>query len=175
MRKNGPFAMRMMAPAALLGAIVLAGCRFHSREITSLQRKEAANLVSEAQFAVTLKDWSRAEGLFAQAAELCPDTGDYWVDLGMVRVRLGKRGEAKSDYASALSAFKDAVSADPSASQPVLQEIYTLVLMGRMDDARRVLEKERSRRPDDSDLRAFAESGRLDQIRTDPGFKEAAL
>src|SRR5688572_146603 len=43
----------------LLAAIAMAGatgCGAKKKEITSLERKEAANLVSEAQFALTLKE-----------------------------------------------------------------------------------------------------------------------
>ena len=74
----------IFASAALLLA---AGCKPKTKAITSLERKEAANLVSEARFAITLRDDARAEGLLAQAAQLCPDTGDYWLNLGMTRRR----------------------------------------------------------------------------------------
>jgi len=164
-----------MLVVAALAASALAGCRFRSKEVTSLERKEAASLASEAQFAVTLRDWARAEGLFAQAARECPDTGDYWVSLGITRVRLGRRSEAKSAYGSAVAAYEDAAKAAPALAQPILQRIYALALMGRADEARRVLEKERSRRPDDRELRIFAETRQLDRILADPGFREIAL
>ena len=64
--------------------------------ITPLERDKAANDMSEANFALTLKDWGRAEGLYAKATELCPDEGDAWVSLGssgcasaMTRMRCG--------------------------------------------------------------------------------------
>ena len=90
-----------------LAVVVLCGtpgCSPKSKEITSLQRKEAATLDSEAQFALQLKDLARAEGLIAKAADLCPDTGKYWVDLGSIRVRLGKKDAARTAYQGALKA-----------------------------------------------------------------------
>ena len=97
--------MRHRTALVMLAVLVLSGC--HRREITSLERKEAANVVSEADFAVTLKDWGRAEGLFSKAVGLCPDQGDTWVNLGMVRMRMGNKDGARSAFKSALSAYSD--------------------------------------------------------------------
>ena len=174
MRLGVKFGILALGVAAL-AAWSLAGCRFHSREITSLDRKEAASLASEGRFAATLKEWPRAEGLFAQAAEKCPDTGEYWVSLGIARVSLGKRSEAKDAYVSAVSAYEDAAKAAPASTQPILQKIYVLALLGRVDEARLVLEKERGRLPEDRDLRMFAESRELDRLLADPGFRQIAL
>jgi len=56
--------------------------------------------VSEANFAVTIREWSRAEGLYTKAVKICPDSGDYWLDLGVVRMHLNDRGGARSAYKS---------------------------------------------------------------------------
>src|ERR1700709_2734750 len=80
----------------LLGAGLTAGCG--RKEITSTQRKEAANLASEAQFALTLRDYARAEPLMAKATEVCGDSSQYWQTLGMVRRKLGNRSGAKDAY-----------------------------------------------------------------------------
>ena len=97
-----PMKTRVFFALAVLVVLGAAGCRPPPKEITSLQRKEAATLVSEAEFALQLKDLARAEGLLAKAADLCPDTGKYWVDLGSVRVRLGKKDAARTAYLAAL-------------------------------------------------------------------------
>ena len=94
--------------AVMLAALVLSsltGCG--RKEITVLQRKEAANLASEAQFASTLRDYARAEGLYAKAAELCPDNGEYWVVLGVTRKRLKDNSGAKKAYENAVDAYGD--------------------------------------------------------------------
>src|ERR1019366_3220942 len=80
----------------IAAALVLSACRH--KEITKLEREEAANVASEADFAVTVREWSRAEGLYAKAATLCPDSGDYWVSLGIVRMRLNDHSGARSAY-----------------------------------------------------------------------------
>jgi len=159
-----------LALLAAAAALILAGC--HRREITSLERKEAANIVSEAQFAVTLRDWRRAEGLFAKATVLCPDQGDTWMDLGMVRMRLHNSGGARSAYKSALSVYEDDSKREPSNSVAVIRRAYVLVVLGRVDDARSVVARAQSDHPDDRRLRAFVESKGLDKMIADPGLRE---
>jgi tetratricopeptide (TPR) repeat protein len=162
----------LLVAAALLLA---AGCKPKPKEISTLQRKEAANLVSEANFAVTLHDYARAEPLFEKAAKLCPDTGDYWVGLGITRRRQGDTSGAKDAYKSALAAYRDAAELKPDDSAPRLQEIYVLALLGRADDARAALERARKKLPASRDLREFDESHQLDRLLADSGFKEIAL
>jgi predicted Zn-dependent protease len=100
----------VVAIVALLGG---AGCGGGHREISDLQRKEAAHLASEADFAITLRDFPRAEGLLARVVELCPDTGPYWVSLGSVQLRLGQRSKAKASYQGALRALENAAKDNP--------------------------------------------------------------
>jgi Flp pilus assembly protein TadD len=153
---------------------VLALCACRHKEITKLERDEAANAASEADFAVTVKEWSRAEGLFARAAALCPDTGDYWLNLGLVRMRLGNRDGARTAYKSALGAYKDAADLDPANSKAVIRRIYVLVVLGRADEARSVLDKARAKTPADRLLRSFSENDGLSKMIADPGLKSVS-
>jgi tetratricopeptide (TPR) repeat protein len=153
----------------LAAALTLSGC--HRKEITKLERDQAADMVSEAEFAVTLKEWSRAEGLYANAVKLCPDVGDTWVNLGIVRMRQNDRGGARSAYKSALSAYKDEVALDPTHTMAVLHRAYVLVILGREDEARSVIEKAREGNPDDRTLRSFVENRGMEKMLADPGLK----
>lgn len=162
----------------LMAATILAlasGCGVKKKEITSLQRKEAANLVSEAQFAVTLRDYARAEGVLAKAAELCPDTAEYWISLGSARMRLGQRDAAKKAYQSGLAAYEQEAAEKKTDPQPVLQQVTVLALLGRVDEARALLEKIPARFPDNRTIRAAVEGKMLDRMLADPKFKEVAL
>ncbi len=156
-----------------LTAVLFAGCA--RKEITGLQRKQAASLASEAGFAVTLRDYARAEGLLVQAVAVCPDTSDYWFNLGTVRRRLDNRSGAKEAYEEGLKAVRESYQHDPQNSPLLLQQVYVLALMGRVDEARSVLAQARKDHPDDRNLRIFVESGALDRMLADPGFKEQAL
>jgi tetratricopeptide (TPR) repeat protein len=158
-------------PFLILGAAAaLAGCR--AKEITPIDRAESANDVSEAEFAVTMKDWPRAEGLFAKAVEVCPDEADNWLNLGAVRMRMHDNSGARSAYKSALSAYADAFERDPTNSAPLLRRAYVLVLLGRVDDARSLIDKARDKYPDDRELRNFVEMKGVDRMVADPNLKE---
>jgi len=65
-----------------------------------------------------------------------------------------------------------AVGADP---QPVLQQVYVLALLGRHDEARRVLAKAQKKFPDNRAVRGFTEGGQYEKMVADPRFKEIAL
>jgi Flp pilus assembly protein TadD len=158
--------------SVLAAALAFLGCS--RREITAHDRDEAANMVSEADFAGTVREWSRAEGLYAKAADLCPDSGDTWDSLAVARMHLGDHSGARAAYKSAVSAYKAAFDADPTNSQPVVRMVYVLVVIGRQDEARSALDKAYRGHPDDRTLRAFVEDGDLDKLIADPGLKELA-
>jgi Flp pilus assembly protein TadD len=168
------------------GWLFAVGCKPKPKEPSSLQRKEAATLVSEAQFALQLKDLTRAEGLLAKAVELSWDAGKVWVDLGSVRVRRGKKDAARTAYQAALKAYEDeaakpadakdgaGASAGPDVG-PWMQQVYVLALLGRVDDARAVLAKAQKKFPESRAVRAFAEQKQIDKMIADPAFKLIAL
>lgn len=153
----------------LAAAVVISGCR--QREITKLERDEAANIRSEAEFAVTMKDWVRAEGLYAKAAALCPDTGETWVRLGVVRIRLHNSDGAREAYKSALTAFKDDFKRDPANTASAIRSASVLVILGRVDEARSLVDKAYARNPDDRRLRDFVQMKGVDKLVADPGLK----
>ena len=159
-----------------LAAVLASGLAACSRKtISSIDRKEAANVISEAQFATTVKDFARAESLAQQAATLCPDTGDYWLLLGTLQVRNGKKSDAKASYRSALDAYKDQYKDAPTNSQLLIQQAYVLVLMGRPDDARAVIDKAHDRNPDDWGIKKLVESKVVDHMVSDPSLKALSL
>ena len=160
---------------ATAGLVLAFGCKPGPKAVTSLQRKEAAVLVNEAEFAMTLRDFARAEGSLTKATQLCPDEGPYWVALGSVRVKLGKREAAKAAYKAGLSAYEAEAKSDKSDAEPWLKQIYVLALLGRVDDGRALLEKISKRFPDSRNVRLYIEGKEFDRMLADPNFKEVAL
>ncbi|MEO7412563.1 MAG: tetratricopeptide repeat protein [Opitutaceae bacterium] len=145
------------------------------KEITSLQRKEAATLVAEAEFAMNVRDLARAEKLLTKVVELSPDIGDYWIGLGSVRKRLGDRDGAKRAYQSALEGQEEAAKADKKNTAALLEQVRILALLGRVDDARKALEKAQKNFPEDSAIRTYIKERELDDMLADPTFKDIAL
>jgi len=173
--RNFSGTLRALILATAVAALGVTGCKPKPKEITSLQRKEAEQLVSEAQFAITLRDYTKAESELAKAVAICPDTGDYWVSLGTMRLKLRQRDAAKAAYQSGLAAYEASAVLAPKDVQPVLQQITVLAMLGRTDEARALVEKLTARFPDNRDARMFGERKQLDRMLADPDFKEIAL
>lgn len=169
--------MSNLMPLFVFAGVVLAlvGCKPKPADITSLQRKEATNLFSEAQFAMELRDYARAEGLLAKATALEFDRGDYWVSRGTMRVRLGQRPAAKKAYESALNAFEAAYKLEPKVPQRYLQQVYALARIGRVDEARTLLASVEKKHPGDPAVRAFVQGKQLDAILKSALFEEISL
>jgi tetratricopeptide (TPR) repeat protein len=164
------FVLLLISLVLLVGA----GCGRKKARITDLQRKQAAGMVSEAEFAVTIRDFPRAEKLLRQATETCPDNGSYWFNLGTVCRRMDKRDDAKKAYEGAITAYGDAFDANPQDPAPLMRQIYVYALLGRADDAQATLKKAHKRFPDDDQVRGFDED-MLKQMFADPSFKALAI
>jgi Flp pilus assembly protein TadD len=162
--------MRSRLALAAAALLALAGCR--AKEITPEQRNEALLDASDADFAVTIHDLPRAEGNFAKAVELCPDEGDVWMKLGMVRIQLKNPDGARSAYKSALATFVAGSKANPSDSSFIFKRVYVLVILGRGDEARSLVEDAGAKAPDDQRLQAFIQTKALDKMLADPALKQ---
>jgi tetratricopeptide (TPR) repeat protein len=156
-------------------ATLCVGCGQGEKPITELQRKEAAHLASEADFAVTLKDYPRAESALAKATELAPDMGSYWINLGVVRKRQANAGGAKDAYQRALRAYEAQAKKNPTDPDPWLRQIYVHALLGRPDDARSTMERMAKQFPTNRNVRVFIDEKQLDEMLADPSFKQNVL
>lgn len=163
---------RLLASVAILLLLgFTAGC---GPKITTLQRKEAASLVSEAQFASTMRDWARAEELMAKAVKLCPDNGEYWLNLGSFRRRLDNLNGARSAYESAVKAYGATYKLDPRNPQPLMQQIYIYSLLGKPKEAVKVLKRAHADHADKPGVISFTEET-IERLRQEQSFKDLAL
>jgi len=170
--------MKRVRGVILLAVVALifgGGCGSKESKISDLQRRQAAHLVTEADFAITLRDYPRAESVMLEVLELAPNHGSYWITLGTVRKRMGNTGGTKEAYQRALRAFENETKLGDTDPDPWLKQIYVLALLGRVDDGRKLAEKMTRRFPADRDVRVFVEDKQFDQMLADPQFKESAL
>ena len=149
------------------------GCT-QQKEVTDRDRKEAAYLASEAQFAVTMQEWSRAEGLLAKAVKVAP-TGDYWLSLGATRLRLNNRAGAKEAYQAALKAYAFDSARKNTVPEPWVKQAYVLALLGRKDESQAMLAKAAKLFPKDTKIRALAEAKEFEKMISSQKFKDMAL
>jgi Flp pilus assembly protein TadD len=159
----------------LAGAILIltlaGGCGGAQKRATDAERKQAALLASEGQFALTLKDWPRAEASFLKAAQISPE-GEYFLSLGAARVRLGRKAEAKAAYQDALRAFEAEADREPKLAGPWLKEAFVLAVLGRADDSRALIAKAAKRFPNDPQVRALAEPKGFEKMMASANFKD---
>ena len=153
--------------------MVALGCAPRKR-VTERDRKEAAHLISEAQFALSIREWSRAEGLLTRATQLAP-SGDTWVTLGGTRLRLNNRAGAKDAYESALTAYETEAVRQNLVSEPWIKQAYVLALLRRNADSRAVLAKAAKHFPNDAKLRAFSDPKEFEKLLASQKFKDMAL
>jgi tetratricopeptide (TPR) repeat protein len=163
-----------------LGTCVLAGCKDKSKaqakvEVSKIARAEAANLSSEADFALQMKDFARAEKVLARAVELDPQILLYWLNLGVSRRKLGNVEGARGAYQKALGVCEDQLRQNPKEPNMILAQIRVLVLMNKADEARKVLDAARKDLPNDRDIQSFWKAKVLDQMLVDPGMKQFIL
>jgi Flp pilus assembly protein TadD len=144
-------------------------------EPTKAQRAEVAMLLSEAEFAVQLRDHARAEPLLAKAVTIVGDNPDHWIMLGATRRRLGNTDGARQAYRSALTVLESEYKKTPADGGLVLEQVYVHALLGQAEQARSLLEKSAKTHAEDAALQQFIRSKGLDQMMADRAFKEIAL
>ena len=144
------------------------------KEVPKLVAAEAANLVSDAAFALQIRDYARAEKSLARAVDLRPDIPDWWLSLGSAYKRQSKIGDARSAYKKALALYEKRYAATADVAD-LQQQLILLVLLGREDEARKLLERCRQKQPDQPVLKRFAEGKIVDQLLADPNIQQLKL
>jgi tetratricopeptide (TPR) repeat protein len=146
----------IVAAAAVVALAALGGAGGTFADMTSpapVPKSAPAGSTAEDEFnrglrARTAKDYKTAAAAFRRAVELRPAYPEAWNGLGHALRRQG-------DYAGSLAAYDEALRLRPDFPEALeyLGEAY--VELGRMDDARRVLD--RLKRLDTGRARELAE------------------
>ena len=144
------------------------------KDVPKLVAAEAANLASDAAFALQIRDYARAEKSLARAVGLRPDIPDWWFSLGTARKRLGQIGDARSAYKKALALYEKRYEATAEVAD-LQQQLIMLVLLGREDEARKLLEQSCQRQPGQLALKRLAEGKIIDQLLRDPNIQQLKL
>jgi tetratricopeptide (TPR) repeat protein len=130
--------MRRATPILLAGLLLLMAAPARA-DMTPTPPPSGIPTGSEQQYirgvtATRAKEWSVAAAAFAKAVEIQPTYAEAWNGLGYALRNQGK-------YAESLKAYNEALRLRPDYSEALeyLGEAY--VKMGRLDDARRVLDR----------------------------------
>lgn len=155
-------------------ALVSTGCGPRVQKVSERDLNEARALYSEAQYAMTMKDWPRAEPLLIRVIKITP-TAEFFQNLGTVRMRQKNRAGAKEAYESAVAACERMAAAKKDNTDPLLKKIQLFALLGRIEDARKLQAEVEKEFPQDRAVRAFVDGKALDAMIAAPFFKELAL
>ena len=162
---------------ALLVCAVLAlgaGCSKKNKEVTAAIKAESAMLASEAQFAMQIREFDRAEELLQRALKLRDDMPEYWVTLGMARRKQDNKEGARKAYKVALGLHTDRYQADHQPEE-LAQQAFVLALLGREDEALARLAQGLKDHPNNPVMQKMADPRSLPHTFKTAEFKALAL
>lgn len=164
----------MKYPTLFLCAAItlLGGCK--PKAVSAEDKLKAENIVSEAQFSMQIREYSRAEELFNKAIELRADYPEYWVALGMARRHQDNKDGARAAYKKALGYLEDRYSSEKNL-EDLGQKAWVLALLGRTDEAVQFLQKSLKEHPDSAYLQKMADPRGLPHTFQTAEFKELSL
>jgi tetratricopeptide (TPR) repeat protein len=155
-----------------VAALLLAGCS--KKEPDPAVAAEARMLASEAQFAMQIREFKRAEELMQRAIDLRDEQPEYWVTLGMARRRQDNTSGARKAYEKALSMHTSRYK-DEKNPEELAQQAFVLALLGRTDEALKLLEKGVKDHPDSAALKKMADPRGLPRTFQNADFKALAI
>jgi len=150
------------------------GCSKKPKEVPAAVKAEAASLASEGQFAMQIREFPRAEEMFQRAIKLRDDVPEYWVSLGMARRKQDNLDGARKAYKEALGLHADLYKAEHQPEQ-LAQQAFVLALLGKTDDALKLLDKGLKDHPDSAVLKKMADPRGLPRTFKTEEFKALAL
>lgn len=167
---------RALFSLACGSALLFAGCskQLKEEEIPKVVKAEAAALVSEAQFAMEIREYSRAEELMGRALKLREDRPEYWVTLGMVRRKQDNKDGARKAYEKALEMHVKRYKEKKDPAE-VAHQAFVLGLLGRVDDALKTLKEGLRNHPDSTFLKDKADPRGLPRTFRTEEFKALML
>ncbi|MFA6962377.1 MAG: tetratricopeptide repeat protein [Opitutaceae bacterium] len=165
---------RLLTLLVCVIVLVSTGCSKKPKEVSKVDIAQAASLASEAQFAMQIREYSRAEELIQQALKLRNDMPEYWVSLGMARRKQDDTSGARKAYEKALE-LHTALYKKDHAPEQLSQQAFVLALLGRTDEAVKLLQKGLKDHPDSPVMQKMADPRGLPRTFQTPEFKALAI
>jgi len=168
--------MKKFIGVSLAALLAMTGCKQKPQaEISPELRAQAAQFASEGEFSTQVRDYAAAEQSLLKAVQLDPVTPRYWKELGAVRKHLGNTSGARDAYQKSYDLLEDARKKGSVSGGLILGEVETLVLMGKNEDAKDVLQKAAKEYPKDETLRQMIDNKIVDKMAADPTIKASIL
>jgi len=166
---NRIFALLVCAVVALS-----AGCSKKNKEVPAAVKSEAAMLASEAQFAMQIREFSRAEELMQRSVKLRDDMPEYWVTLGMARRKQDNLDGARKAYKTALELHAGRYK-EGHQPEELAQQAFVLALLGRGEEAIALLNQGLKDHPNNPAMQKMADPRGLPRTFKTEEFKALKL
>lgn len=168
--------MRKFSSLTLVAIILFFGaCSKKDAEVSSVARAQAAKLAADAEMQNLLRDYAGAEKMLAQAVELDPEVINYWWGLGVNRALAGDMSGAKKAYKRELELCEKAAKKKKDDIEVQISALRPLVVLGRADDARKLLEKLGRDYPDSLRVKQIIANKPVDQMLENPKIQQAMV
>lgn len=125
---------------------------------SSTTKTRAQEFASQSSIAFNAMDYAKAQSLAAQATKINPEFAEAWIGYGMASVRLQQNDVARKAYERALSLYQARQRADPDDANNELQQIFTLSLLRRTNEAAALLKQAKTDYPNDPQISRLAEN-----------------
>jgi tetratricopeptide (TPR) repeat protein len=165
---------RLLALFTCAVLVLSAGCSKKSMEVSAAVKAEAASLASEGQFAMQIREYSRAEELFRRALKLRDDVPEYWVSLGMALRRQDKKEGARKAYKEALG-LHAARYKEGNEPEQLSQQAFVLALLGRAEEALKLLQQGLKDHPESPVMKKMADPRGLPRTFQSEDFKSLTV
>jgi Flp pilus assembly protein TadD len=160
----------------IAAALVFSACKGKPKEVSRAARAEAAQNVSEADFATQIRDYPRAEAALEKAVSLDPEVASYWKALGVARKQRGNSSGARVAYEKARDlSHADYRRSEKKNLEAVLNEMEISVLLGQAEEARKILAKAAADHPADDRLKQLIAAKVVDRMLADAAVKAVSL
>jgi len=166
--------MKRLSLILCVAIALLGGCKGKPKEISKADQLQAENFVSEAQFSMQIREYSRAEELYKKAIALHEDYPEYWVALGMSCRRQDNKDGARKAYKKAMGLIDDRYKSAKD-EKDLGQKAWVMALLGNTDEAVKFLQKSLKEHPDSAYLQKMADPRGLPHTFQTAEFKELML
>ena len=170
--------MKTFTLVGVVALLAMAGCKQKPQvgaQVSPEVRAQAAQFASDGEFSAQVRDYAAAEQSLLKALNLDPTIPRYWKELGVMRKHLGNTSGAREAYQKSYDLLEAARKKDSGSGGLVLGEVETLVLMGKTDEAKELLQKTIKDYPKDQTLQQMVQNNIVDRMAADPTIKASVL
>ncbi len=164
---------------AVFLCVALVGCKDKPKTPVPSTPKavaaEVGRIISEAEFAVQMKDFARAETLMNQAIALEKDDARHYMRLAYVAIQQANKTNARAAYEKALKCYIQESKGDGGNPAIILDIINVHLLLRQPAEAQKVLDAAVKQFPKVEDFKIMQKENAIQQMMKDPEIQSLSV